>query len=156
MPIRPAMAGDLPGLVEVSLASFEPITWQQEVDRRFGPLNGHDWRERWRRRVEKAFAEQTILVLEEEGRILGYGCGTVDATIGLGHIDILAVDPAAQGKGYGLLLLRAMEEHFLGRGASHVTLESLTDNETANALYRREGYQDLARHINWFKKIERR
>ncbi|MBI3698618.1 MAG: hypothetical protein HY238_27740, partial [Acidobacteria bacterium] len=56
----------------------------------------------------------------------------------------------------GLLLLRAMEEHFLGRGASHVTLESLTGNETANALYRREGYQDLARHINWFKKIERR
>jgi ribosomal protein S18 acetylase RimI-like enzyme len=153
MQIRPAVSADLPRLKEISLASFGPITWQRAVDRIFGPLNGLDWRDRWRRRVEKAFAEQTILVLEEEGKILGYACGSVDSTLGLGHIDILAVDPPAQGKGYGRRLLRAIEEYFRAQGATHVQLESLSDNETANRLYIRDGYQQLASHINWFKKI---
>ncbi len=153
MAIRPATAADLPRLIEVSLASFGPITWQRNIDRLFGPLKGRDWRERWKRRVEKAFGEQTILVLEENGALLGYACGTVDDPIGLGHIDILAVDPGARGKGYGRRLLRAIEQHFAASGATHVTLESLSDNEVANSLYRRDGYQELARHLNWFKKL---
>jgi ribosomal protein S18 acetylase RimI-like enzyme len=153
MLIRPATPADLPRLVEVSLASFGPITWQREVDRLFGPLRGQDWRDRWKRRVEKSFGEQTILVLEEDAAILAYACGTLDEAIGLGHIDILAVDPSAQGKGYGRTLLRAIEDHFASRGATHVQLESLVDNETANTLYRRHGYHQLARHINWFKKL---
>jgi len=151
--IRPAHSADLPRLIEVSLASFGPITWQRTVDDRFGPLKGHDWKDRWRRRVEKAFQEQTILVLEQDGKFLGYACGTVDAAIGLGHIDILAVDPSAQGRGHGRRLLHAIEEHFLAHGATHLTLESLVDNEPANSLYRAEGYQQLAQHFNWVKKI---
>lgn len=154
MPIRPAAEADLPRVIELSLESFGPITWQRSVDRLFGPLKGRDWRERWNRRVEKAFREQIMLVLEEDGRIVGYACGTIDEPIGLGHIDILTVDPSARGQGHGRRLLRAIEEHFGQHGATHVTLEALVDNEVANALYGRAGYQDLARHINWFKKIE--
>ena len=153
MPFRLATPGDLPRLTEVSLAAFGPVTWQQTVDRIFGPLNGRDWRERWKGRVEKAFREQTVLVLEENSDILGYACGSLDPNLALGHIDILAVDPAVQGHGHGRRLLHAIEDYFLGQGATHVQLESLVDNETANALYRREGYEALASHINWFKKI---
>jgi len=50
-------------------------------------------------------------------------------------------------------LRRAIEEHFAAQGAGHVTLESLTDNETATGLYQREGYRAMAQHINWFKKL---
>lgn len=153
MTIRPANAEDLPRLVEVCLASFGTITWQRKVDEQFGPLNRYDWRERWKRRVVKAFTDQQFLVLVEEGAILGCACGTVDKTTGLGHLDILAIDPAAQGKGRGKALLRAMEDFFASQGATHVTLESLVDNEAANALYRKEGFQPIASHYNWFKKI---
>lgn len=152
--IRFGTPEDLPRLIEVSLASFGEITWQRTVDRLFGPLNGHDWRERWRRRVEKAMREQTFLVLVENGEILGYACGTVDGAIGVGHLDILAVDPPAQGKGFGRRLLRAIQEYFLSQGATHITFESLVDNETANSLYRKEGFHQVASHFNWFKKIE--
>jgi len=151
--IRPANPEDLHRLVDLSLAAFESVTWQRAVDREFGPLQGLDWRERWKRRVAKAFLEQTFLVLEEEGNILGYVCGTVDRHTSLGHIDILAVDPAAQGQGHGRSLLRGMEEHFQANGAAFVSLEALVDNEGANSLYGAEGYRELARHINWFKKL---
>ena len=151
--IRFGKADDLARLIEVSLASFGTVTWQREVDRLYGPLNGLDWRERWRRRVERAMGEQTFLVLEQDGVIQGYACGALDAATGLGHIDILAVDPAAQGRGVGRRLLRAIEEHFRSLGAAHVTLESLVDNETANSLYRKDGYREMARHVNWFKRL---
>jgi ribosomal protein S18 acetylase RimI-like enzyme len=152
--IRPATAADLPRLVEISLASFGPITWQRAVDEKFGPLRGHDWQDRWRRRVERAFHAQDVLVLEEDGRLLGYACGVVDPAIALGHLDILCIDPAAQGRGLGRLLLRAIQQHFASQGATHVTLESLAGNDTANALYRAEGFEVLANHWNWFKKID--
>lgn len=151
--IRPSLPNDLPRLIEVSLAAFGTVTWQRAVDQHFGPLHGLDWRERWRRRVERAFREQTFLVLEEGGRIMGYACGTMDAASGLGHLDILAVDPVHQGHGYGRRLLYAFENWVRSQGGAHLTLESLADNETANALYRREGYQTLANHLNWFKRI---
>jgi ribosomal protein S18 acetylase RimI-like enzyme len=153
MRTRPAVPGDLSRIIEVSLAAFETVTWQRTVDRLFGPLRGLDWRERWRIRMEKAFQEETFVVLEENHQIIGYSCGTLDAATGVAHIDILAVDPAGQRRGCGRRLLSAMEEYFLSQGATHVTLESLVDNETANSLYRRTGYQQLAQHINWFKKL---
>lgn len=153
MRTRPAVPGDLPRIIEVSLAAFETVTWQRTVDRVFGPLKGLDWRERWRLRMAKAFQEETFLVLEESEQIIGYACGTLDDATGVGHIDILAVDPAARRRGCGRHLLSAMEELFRSQGATHVTLESLVDNETANSLYRRTGYQQLAQHINWFKKL---
>jgi len=151
--LRRGTPDDLPSLIEVSLASFATVTWQRTVDAKFGPLGGLDWRERWRRRVERALQEQTFLVLLEEDRIAGYACGTVDPVTGLGHLDILAVDPAYQGKGYGRRLLYAFEDWVRSQGGSHLTLESLTDNETANRLYQSERYQVLASHLNWFKKI---
>jgi len=151
--IRFATAEDLPRLIEVSLASFGEITWQRTVDRLFGPLNGYDWRDRWRRRVERALAEQTFLAAVENERIVGYACGTVDRSLGLSHIDILAVDPAAQGRGHGRRLLSAILDYFRSQGATHVTLESLVDNEAANALYRKEGFHQVASHFNWFRKI---
>jgi ribosomal protein S18 acetylase RimI-like enzyme len=151
--LRFAAAGDLPRLIEVSLAAFGAITWQRAVDARFGPLQGLDWRERWRRRVERAFQEQTFLVLVDGDQIVGYACGAFDGAIGLGHLDILAVDPACQGKGHGRRLLHAFEDWVRSQGGSHLTLESLTGNETANEFYRKEGYEALASHFNWFKKI---
>lgn len=151
--IRLGAPDDLPRLIEISLAAFGEVTWQRAVDREFGPLKGLDWRERWRRRVEKGMREQTFLLLVEQNVIAGYACGTVDQATGLGHLDILAVDPACQGQGHGRRLLYAFQDWVRSQGGSHLTLESLTDNETANALYRREGFLTLASHLNWFKKI---
>ncbi len=151
--IRFGTPEDLPRLVEVSLAAFATVTWQREIDRRFGPLHGLDWRERWRRRVEKAMREGTFLVLEDEGRVVGYACGTADPVVGVGHLDIVAVDPGYQGRGFGRRLLHAFKDWVRAEGCGYLTFESLTDNEPANALYRREGFEILASHYNWFKKI---
>ncbi len=133
--------------------SFEPITWIKRVDTRFGPLNGMDWRARWQVRFRRVFESQYVLVGEVDGRIVACATGTYDPGSRLGYIDLLAVDGAAQGLGYGRQMLRAIIAHFKQMGAEHVHLDCLQDNDVGNKLYRSEGFEEVARAVHWFKKI---
>jgi ribosomal protein S18 acetylase RimI-like enzyme len=152
--IRRATREDFTAVTDVALASFAAVTWQRTVDELYGPLNGHDWQARWRRRMERALREQVCLVLESSGQIIGFACGWVDSALSLAHLDLIGITPAAQGQGHGRRLLRAMEEAFRAQGAAFLTLESLIANDTANALYKAEGFLQVASHWNWFKKID--
>jgi ribosomal protein S18 acetylase RimI-like enzyme len=150
---RLAAPSDYDFLERLTIESFEPITWLRKVDARFGPLNGRDWRVRWQARFRHAFDTQRVLVGEADGRIVAFASGTLDADSRLGFIDLLAVDQRFQGRGYGREMLRGMLEYFKSEGAEHAHLECLTDNDVGNALYRSEGFTDLAHSVHWFIRI---
>jgi ribosomal protein S18 acetylase RimI-like enzyme len=151
--IRPAAPIDFSALEELVIACFEPITWQKNLDERFGPLNGLDWRERWRLRLAKIFATQEVLVGEVDGKLAAMASGTVDQDAALGFIDVLGVGRDFQGQGLGRQMLRAMMEHLKKLGCHYVNLDCLTDNDAGNALYQREGFEETARHIRWFRRL---
>lgn len=150
---RLATPEDHPHLERMIIESFEPITWFKKTDEIFGPLNGQDWRARWRRRLANVFATQHVLVGETRGRIVACATGTLDAETRLGYIDLLAVAGAHQGRGYGREMLRAMLRYMKDRGAGHVNLECLADNDAGNNLYRSEGFCEVARSVRWFIKL---
>ncbi len=87
------------------------------------------------------------------GGIVGFSSGTIDPELRLGYVDLLAIDPKAQGKGHGRRLLHAMLGTFLDRGAEHAYLDCLVENHVGNTLYRTEGFEEVARSIRWFIKI---
>ena len=58
------------------------------------------------------------------------------------NIHDLAVAPAFRGRGIGRALFAAIETEARALGAAKVTLEVLSGNETAKALYRSLGYGD--------------
>ena len=58
------------------------------------------------------------------------------------NVHDLAVLPAHRGRGIGRALLHAVEDEARRRGASKVTLEVLSGNERAKALYLALGYGD--------------
>jgi ribosomal protein S18 acetylase RimI-like enzyme len=60
------------------------------------------------------------------------------------NVHDLAVLPRHRGRGIGRALLRAVEQEARRRGASKVTLEVLSRNEPAKALYRSHGFGDYA------------
>jgi ribosomal protein S18 acetylase RimI-like enzyme len=151
--IRPATAADHEALETMVIDSFEPITWQKKLDAQFGPLNGCDWRERWRLRLRKIFATQEVLVANSEGQLAAMAAATVDCNAALGFIDVLAVSRDFQGRGLGREMLRGMIEHLKGLGCGYVHLDCLTHNDAGNALYQSEGFEEVARHIRWFKKV---
>ena len=77
----------------------------------------------------------------------------MDREAALGFIDVLGVGRQLQGRGLGREMLRGMIEHLKTLGCQFVNLDCLTDNDGGNALYRSEGFEEVARHIKWFKRI---
>lgn len=150
---RLATDDDRAAIERLVLDAFEPITWQKKLDARFGPLNGCDWQSRWKNRLAKIFESQIVLVGEVGGEIAAVATGTLDEGAALGFIDVLAVGSGLQGKGLGREMLRGMIAHYQALGCQYVNLDCLTDNDAGNALYASEGFEEVARHIRWFKKI---
>jgi ribosomal protein S18 acetylase RimI-like enzyme len=133
--------------------SFEPITWQKKLDERFGPLNGRDWRQRWSSRLKHIFATQLVLVGEVDGQLAAMASATFDRDATLAFLDVLCVGRAFQGRGYGRDLLRAVMDYYRQLGCQYIHLDCLTDNDGGNALYASEGFEEVARHIRWFRKL---
>ena len=150
---RLANPSDYPRLEELIIEAFATVTWFRKVDDIFGPINGLDWRERWKLRLESAFAHQTLLVGETDGAIVAYASGSYDPATRCGFIDLLAVDVEQQGHGYGREMLRGTIEYMKQQGALHVHLDCLTDNETGNKLYESEGFLRVAEHARWWLKL---
>ena len=60
------------------------------------------------------------------------------------NVHDLAVVPVRRGCGVGTALLRAIDDEARSRGACKITLEVLSGNEGAKALYAREGFANYA------------
>jgi ribosomal protein S18 acetylase RimI-like enzyme len=150
---RPAAAPEYPGIEKMVIESFEPITWFKKLDARMGPLNGRDWRMRWQARMRRVFEAEIILVGETRGEMVAMSSGTFDPDDALAYIDLIAVDRQFQRRGYGREMLRGMLRHMQDLGARYVNLDCLADNDRANALYRAEGFEEVARQIRWFRRI---
>jgi ribosomal protein S18 acetylase RimI-like enzyme len=151
--IRLAGPQDHEQIEEMVIASFAPITWARTLDEKFGALNGADWLARWRSRLAKIFAEQIVLVGEVDNALTAMSSSSLDKQAALAYIDLLAVASGRQHEGYGREMLRATMQYMCGLGAQYVHLDCLTNNDKANALYRDEGFEEVARHIRWFRKI---
>jgi ribosomal protein S18 acetylase RimI-like enzyme len=150
---RLATESDHAALEKLVIDSFEPITWQKNLDAKIGPLNGCDWRQRWANRLQKIFATQIVLVGEFDNQLAAMASATIDRQSALGHIDVLCVGAGFQGRGFGRQILRGISEHLKTAGCHYVQLECLTTNEPGNSLYKSEGFQEVARHIRWFKTL---
>ena len=152
--IRVATALDRAAVVDLLCRAFEPITWFQRAEAKFGPLNGRSWRRRFRARAEKAVESQTALVgVDGRQRIMACAVGGYDPAFRLAFLDLIAVEPECQGSGYGRRLLQAFEGWAREQGAEALNLDCLTDNDGGNALYVSEGFEEVARQIRWFKRL---
>lgn len=64
------------------------------------------------------------------------------------HLEAIALDPAAEGKGIAKALLNAAEESALAHGAQSMTLHVFAVNKRARRLYEKAGYDgELMRYI---------
>lgn len=86
------------------------------------------------------------LAAREGGSLVGYaGLARIGREA---EVHTLAVDPAHQGRGIGRALLRALLEHATG---TTVFLEVRTDNESALALYRSEGFAVVGTRRGYYR-----
>lgn len=64
------------------------------------------------------------------------------------HIEVLAVDPVAEGRGHARRLIEAAETWARSRGHRRVTLNVFDANSRARTLYERAGYEPETLHYH--------
>jgi ribosomal protein S18 acetylase RimI-like enzyme len=102
-----------------------------------------------------------LVVVDDNGEAIG--CGGVRRVASPAdrprlEIKHLWIDPRAQGRGLGRLLLTELERRALGLGATEVVLDTNASLVAAGALYRSSGYRNIAPYndnpnaTDWFFK----
>lgn len=79
--------------------------------------------------------------------------GYAGVSISGDHADVMTitVDPGRRGAGIGALLLLGLHQQAVARGARQVLLEVRADNESAQRLYLRNGYQAISRRRAYYQ-----
>jgi len=120
--IRPMREGDLDQVLEIEALSF-PIPWSRYA---FAS-----------ELKENAFAY--YLVCQDGEQVVGYAGMWV--ILDEAHITNVAVHPDHRRRGVGQMLMLALEEAALARGATRITLEVRVSNTAAQQLYEMLGYR---------------
>jgi ribosomal protein S18 acetylase RimI-like enzyme len=149
--LRPYREGDLPRIQAITVASFEGVSIDRNIEARFGLVAGRDWQARKARDValDVEVNPAGVFVAEQDGEVVGYVTTRVDPFTGIGRIPNLAVDAVARGAGLGSELIRRALDYLRDQGMAMAKIETLVQNDRGQALYPRFGFQEVARQIHY-------
>lgn len=106
----------------------------------------------WLARGESS--EYICWVIEDEAQVCGYVCiGPVPLTDGAFDLYWIAVDPSAQGRGFGQQLTRLAEHEARARGGRLLLIETASQDTYAPTVrfYERAGYELVSRIADFYK-----
>ncbi len=155
MTIRPCQLSDLDELRRMTIEAFDGIAIDQNVEKQFGPMAGHDWRWRKARHVDEDCEANPsgIFVAEENGKVVGYISTRLDREAGKGRIPNLAVARAARGRGLGRQLIEFALDYFRREGMSFAMIETMDNNPVGQHLYPSCGFVEVGRQIHYAMKL---
>jgi ribosomal-protein-alanine N-acetyltransferase len=130
--IRPALPADLPALVSLDEVCFGTSAWSATA---------------WTAEFDR-LAEDRVVLVADEGAVVGYVVLLVPAAA-QDPVDLLriAVAPAERRTGIAGQLMTAALDACAGRT---VLLEVALGNKSAEALYRRFGFEEISRRPGYY------
>jgi ribosomal protein S18 acetylase RimI-like enzyme len=149
---RPA---DLEAIKSLTVAAFDGVTLEQNVEQAIGVLNGHDWQWRKARHVDDDVAANSdgIFVAEQDGKVVGYISTVIDRAAGRGRIPNLAVTAELRGQGLGRTLIEHALSYFREQGLAYATIETMAQNAVGQHLYQACGFIEVARQVHFARKL---
>ncbi|QDT29767.1 putative acetyltransferase [Gimesia panareensis] len=151
MKIRPYQPTDLETLQAITVEAFQGVSIDEGIERKFGLIQGHDWK--WRKaghvEADSRREPEGIFVAELDDRIVGYISTWHDPAAGIGYIPNMAFVPECRGQGMGRQLLEHALAHFRNLGLSLAKIETLEQNAVGNHLYTSLGFQEVARQVHF-------
>jgi ribosomal protein S18 acetylase RimI-like enzyme len=136
--IRRATSSEFPAVADVCVAAYAPFV-----------VGDHHYVAVLRDVPPRASEAELLVAAEPDGgRVLGTVTfvpdgGPLGEIAGPGEAEfrMLAVDPAAHGRGVGTSLLQRVLDDSRGRGAGGVVCSSLPEMRAAHRIYRRLGFR---------------
>ena len=153
--IRVFRPADVRRIREITADAFDGVSIDQNVEKRWGELNGVPWHERKGENVAKDTVDHPagVFVAEAEGELAGYVICTVEHLTRSGHIRNLAVDSRFRGRGLGRALIERAEQYFRDEGMLYARIETLSQNAFCMEFYPHMGYEEVARNVHFFKEF---
>jgi ribosomal-protein-alanine N-acetyltransferase len=135
--LRPMRWWDVETLLPPERALFGPDAWSAET-----------WWGELAQVGSRGAARWYVVACDEADAILGYAGTSVNGSEAEGMT--IAVARHAQGGGLGARLLEALLQNACERGAAQMLLEVRADNEAAQRLYARHGFEQIARRRGYY------
>ena len=159
MTIRPYRESDRETLKAITIEAFDGVSIDQNIERRFGPLAGHDWRFRKARHIDEDIDAPgaAILVAENDrNEIVGYITTQIDPETCVGLIPNMSVRAGMRGQGIGRQLIEAALQQFRDSGLALARIETLDQNTIGQHLYPDCGFVEVARQIHYAMRLQSR
>jgi len=155
MNIRVYRPADLETLRQLTVEAFNGVSIDQNIEKRFGRVNDHDWQWRKARQVDADVSAHVagLFVAEEEGQIVGFVTTRVDPEAGIGQIPHLVIAAGRRGQGLGKKLIHHALDWFRSLGLTHAKIETLDQNATSQHLFPACGFTEVARQIHYFMDL---
>jgi ribosomal protein S18 acetylase RimI-like enzyme len=151
--IRPFREPDRPVVRDLTIASFEGVSIDHNIDLRLGPIAGRDWRWRKARDVDRDIdllgAELAVAEDDQSGAVVGYVTMQCDVESQIGWIHNLVVAGAARGQGLGRRLIAHALSYFRAAGMTVAKIETLDQNAIGRRLYPSLGFIEVAQQIHY-------
>ena len=158
--IRPYREPDRSTVRELTVAAFEGVSIDHNIERRLGPIAGRDWRWRKSRDVDRDIdwlgAELAVAEDDQTGAVVGYVTMHCDAETLIGWIHNLVVGAEARGRGLGRQLIEHALARFRAAGMTVAKIETLDQNPIGTYLYPSVGFIEVARQIHYVMPLRDR
>jgi GNAT superfamily N-acetyltransferase len=151
--LRPYRPTDLDTIADLSLRAWEDAftSWRAILGERLYGLAYPDWRRSQEAEVRGACEKHpaTTVVAERAGRVVGFATAVIGEPPAegarAGDLEIIAVDPDAQGEGVGRLLVDAALQLLRDAGCAYANVWTGGDpgHDAARALYESSGFTAL-------------
>ena len=155
MRIRPFVETDREKLKAIIAIAFDGVSIDQNIEKRYGPIAGKDWRQRKQQAIEDDLnaCPAGTFVAEEGGEPVGFVTCELSPSTSVGHVRNFAVLPGHQKKGIGRKLLDAAFAYLKDAGMAFVRIETLEQNATCRRFYPAIGFQEMARNIHYVRPL---
>ena len=146
--LRPA---DRAAVEAITAEAFRGVSIDEVIEQRFGPLRPLSWQTIKSTAVGAEVREQaaTCFVAELDGQVIGYITTAVSQQTSTGRIPNIGVARGYRGLGLGTQLIEYALAYFRQQGLRLARIETLAQNSVGDYLYRKLGFQEIARQIHF-------
>ena len=154
--IRGLRLEDQAAVEAITAEAFRGVSIDEVIEQRFGPLRPLSWQTIKSTAVGAEVREQaaTCYVAELDGQVIGYITTAVSQRTSTGRIPNIGIARGYRGLGLGTRLIEYALASFRRQGLRLARIETLVQNSVGDHLYRKLGFQEIARQIHFAQPLD--
>ena len=153
--IRGLRLDDQAAVEAITAEAFRGVSIDEVIEQRFGPLRPLSWQTIKSMAVGAEVRElaATCFVAELDGQVIGYITTAVSQRTSTGRIPNIGIARGYRGLGLGTRLIEYALAYFRRQGLQLARIETLVQNGVGDYLYRKLGFQEIARQIHFAQPL---